>query len=161
MLHSVLALLVSHDVDTPVITLDLSDDGGTIKPFSSEEHFRSRNSLNKFRHESSFFTSCPAGMRTNAQNCKIPVARAFDHHEGRLDVTESIHLVNLDGKIMDGIRTQIDFTKRSEYMLDFKSRDSSGNSADPVNYALLLNDHEPPLLTGIFPQQFPKPTEQC
>jgi hypothetical protein len=52
---------------------------------------------------------CPAGSGTNTANCKTPTARAFDHHDGAINIMKTIFLTNLDGTFMDDQVESIDF----------------------------------------------------
>ena len=104
---------------------------------------------------------CPAGAGTNAKNCPHPVARAYDHHNVEITVTEKVFLADFDGKRNSagdpigpgGVRlplqlqngkSAIDYTYRSTYVYKYGARDSAGNIAEEVTFMLVLDDMMPP-----------------
>jgi hypothetical protein len=88
--------------------------------------------------------------------CKLPHARAYDHHDGVVAVHTSLYLTNKDGNPMvqekcnncgdDKARTFIDWHARSEYLLKFNAADDSGNKAETVIFALVINDLIAPVI---------------
>jgi len=105
-----------------------------------------------------FTERCPAGgiaKSTSPSNCKIPHASAHDHHEGNLDVETRVFLVNDDGNVMneekdyaaEGIAC-VDFDKRSTYLFKYDAADASGNRADQLVFALILDDTTAPQIIG-------------
>jgi hypothetical protein len=95
--------------------------------------------------------------RTNAANCPFPVANGFDHQDRNVDVTTRIFLVDIDGEactsncdktITKGSTQDVDFVNfdvRSTYLFKYDAKDSAGNHAEQVVFALILDDTEAPL----------------
>lgn len=103
---------------------------------------------------------CPAAASTNADNCPEPEAKAYDHHNGELDVTRRVYLVDYDNaQTKDGVAlptectdsssvcTGIDYTKRSIYLIKFDAQDASGNHAEQIVFGLILDDTAAPVIS--------------
>jgi hypothetical protein len=129
-------------VDKPVISLDL-DESMTIKKYSESVHPVHAAPLAK---ESVQYGVCTAG--SPAADCKLPSAKAFDHHDGSgIKVKETYHLVNLDCQGMDKKEAAINFGRRSEYIIKYNAVDSSGNEAEGIVFSLVLDDPIPPVIS--------------
>jgi len=99
------------------------------------------------------------------KGCALPVAKAYDHHDGALNVATTVLLVRSEGKndvhVKAGAKgscTQtpsmtkscgqkfIDYSLRSEYIIKYDAKDRSGNDAEQVVFAVILQDHVKPVL---------------
>lgn len=89
----------------------------------------------------------------NAASCPEPSASAFDHHEGNLDTMRSLKLeVELPARELAPIRADlaistVDYNTRGEYMFFWDAKDSSGNEAERVHFAMIMQDTIPPTIT--------------
>jgi len=100
--------------------------------------------------------TCPA-RAANWRNCAVPVGKAFDHHDGKIEVTRSIVLVDTDGKVANkkvsscvvgkgSCKTNIDYNKRSTYRVLYDACDRSGNCAEQPEVILVLDDVTKPTI---------------
>lgn len=129
-------------VDKPVISLDL-DESMTIKKYSESAHPVHAAPLAK---ESVQYGVCTAG--SPAADCKLPSAKAFDHHDGSgVEVKRTYHLVNLNCQGMDKKEDAINFGRRSEYIIKYNAVDSSGNEAEEIFFSLVLDDPIAPVIS--------------
>jgi hypothetical protein len=168
----------------PVISLDLGTDHhiqkyttaqagvpcnglGGREILTSHLLCRSREGVNKAgnRFSEKFSKTCVAGISSLA-TCHLPEAKAYDHQDGRLGVKEELFLINDDGSpplvtsSAPGLqRSLINWSKRSEYVIKYDAADSSGNQAEQVLFALILDDPIPPVIS--FPKVFPATLESC
>jgi hypothetical protein len=64
----------------------------------------------------------------------MPTARAFDHHDGELEVQKRIYLVNNDGNVgnLQNSHASVNYNLRSEWLIKFDAEDASGNKAEQV-----------------------------
>jgi hypothetical protein len=104
-------------------------------------------------YESKSIHICAAGSST-AETCPLPEAKAYDHTDGDLSksVGSKTYLVNNNGAPVKAApvcvdKNCIDYSKRSEWITMFDVNDKSGNAADTVIFATVLNDHAAPVLT--------------
>ena len=88
-----------------------------------------------------------ATAAAGSQTVELPTATAWDRQDSSVEVTTTIVLVDLDGHPQNTIVEQIDFNQRSTYLLQYDAQDDSGNHAEQVVFALILNDLEAPSLT--------------
>lgn len=108
--------------------------------------------------------------------CKLPMARAYDHYNGTIPVVSTLYRVDHQvactnggtapdsadkapsgcdlGDYATGTSTSgenqessIDFTKRATYLLKYDAEDASGNKAEQVVVALILDDLVAPTLS--------------
>jgi hypothetical protein len=104
--------------------------------------------------QSKFAKKCEAPVAHPDQTCKLPHAKAYDHHDGSVEVSTSLYLVN-NGIITDPIdqcnecdagqaERKINWRHRAEYLMKFDAKDSSGNQAEQVIFALILDDMTAP-----------------
>jgi len=87
----------------------------------------------------------------NAETCKEPIAAAFDHHEGYLSVSKTVKVwISSDPKSApvhaNQVVADVSYTHRGEYSLTYDATDSSGNQAETIAYAMVMQDHQKPLL---------------
>lgn len=114
-----------------------------------------QNDGTKVQSRQDFTERCPAGgvaKSTSPANCKIPKATAHDHHEGSIDVETRIFLVNKDGvpentEVGSDV-SAVDFAVRSTYLFKYDAQDASGNRADQLVFALILDDTTAPQIIG-------------
>ena len=89
---------------------------------------------------------------TNA-TCALPHAVAYDHHQGLVDVKESVRMwtaspphaapqFGVDQPMPHGL----DFSRRGEQLIYFDATDDSGNAAEQLQFAILVMDYEPPAI---------------
>ena len=133
------------DVDPPVVSLDL--DESTLRKYTttmagvpcngfqgtaaaSHPLCRSRQAAGS---REDYSKTCQA-KAANSQNCPMPTARAFDHHDGELEVEKRIYLVNNDGKVgnLQDSHASVNYDLRSEWLIKFDAEDGSGNKAEQV-----------------------------
>jgi hypothetical protein len=93
-----------------------------------------------------FSKTCAAVKYEKEAKCPLPSAVAYDHQDGYLKVQKEFFLVNLEGEKGPGRVAEIDWTKRSEYVIKYDARDGSGNDAEQVWFSLVLNDLTAPVL---------------
>jgi hypothetical protein len=113
---------------------------------------------------------CPAAASTTEANCPFPIAKAFDHQDKKVKVTERVFLVDVNGNTCKGTAmdhndckqlcnaavnshldncqvTSITFSERSTYLFKYDAKDAAGNHAEQVVFALILDDETAPTLT--------------
>jgi hypothetical protein len=99
------------------------------------------------------------------KGCALPIAKAYDHHDGALNVNTKVLLVRSEGKnnanvvAVPGSCVQtpsmtascgakfINYALRSEYIVKYDAKDRSGNDAEQVVFAVILQDHVKPVIT--------------
>jgi hypothetical protein len=101
--------------------------------------------------QNSFADECEvAAYGDAATHCQEPVASAYDHHDG--DISESINTVytlfvkapqrESPTKVED-VET-LDLKKRGEWVITYDVQDDAGNSAEQVQFALIMIDTQAP-----------------
>lgn len=162
------------DTEAPVISLDFEaagqNDRQPYKLVHRIEHTKATNqhgeSVTSYQD---FSVRCAAGAADHS-NCPAPKATAYDHHEGNLPAcsttnpsTEAclstrLYLVNSKPAAVGGveqpdtpctneatcIKTAVDYSVRSTYLYKFDAKDKSGNRAQQVVFALILDDLHAP-----------------
>jgi hypothetical protein len=108
-----------------------------------------------------FDGSGAAGDKTPVtRNCTLPVASAYDHHDG--DISESIYTAytlfvgsapqkNPNNTNTDVTATDISkhmFRQRGEWVITYDVKDTSGNMAEQVQFALIMIDEVVPEFTN-------------
>jgi len=90
---------------------------------------------------------CPAGA-SSTKTCPFPKARAVDHGDKKVKVTTRIYLVDSDGqsKNKEVQWKPALFNKRSTYLFKYDATDASGNHAEQVVFALILDDKTKPAI---------------
>jgi hypothetical protein len=89
---------------------------------------------------------CTVGDKAN---CHLPEARAFDHQDKDLDVTEKTILINNDGVASWEKSKQINFSLRSEWCIEYTASDMSGNEAEAVHFMVILKDRNAPVIREV------------
>jgi hypothetical protein len=153
----------------PVISLDLEEAGDPVQYASGAkagfQADRERSGANAYGGGTHGFTenfskTCHA-MTDTPTSCPMPTARAYDHHDGELTVVQKLYRVNNDG--IKGSTTQtfsvINYNLRSEWLLTFDAEDRSGNKAQQVVFAMILDDQVAPVITPKVPN--PTTVEAC
>merc|ERR1719451_201743 len=75
------------------------------------------------------------------------VSKANDHHDGQLAVSRQITLVRCSTKDAEGAcKKGLNYNQRSEYIVKYNAQDKSGNKADQVVFAIILQDHQRPVI---------------
>jgi hypothetical protein len=92
---------------------------------------------------------CAAGSSTR-ESCPLPKARAFDHKDHRLNIQRTVYLVNQDGKSYSKLIGNPDYSKRSTVLIKYDSMDRSGNNAEQIVFALVLDDTVRPVIKTCF-----------
>jgi hypothetical protein len=149
------------DTQPPVIKLDLDEQvlKNNRDQVRSAHKLPARDHTRKAASESNYVHVCVAKKAT-AATCPLPAAKAYDHHDGLLEVTRKIYLVNNDGTPVgvdsnnDGIKEgelkrAIDYNLRSEWVAKYDASDSAGNAAEQVVFAIILNDPIAPDFTSV------------
>ena len=98
------------------------------------------------------YLKCPAKTSTE-KSCPLPTAHAFDSEDGNEEVERAFFLVNKDGST--GPTAQVAvlphtglpahfYTQRSEWLVKYSARDSSGNQADTLVFSVVFDDSSKP-----------------
>jgi hypothetical protein len=144
MLFTAAILATAAAVAPPRIELDLSAMSNAYKLASSvvRSHDLGYQQTNgaAVMSRQDWSEKCPAGATTNPTNCPFPSAKAWDHTDQDVDVTTRVKLVDEDGASMDVDVNQVNFLKRSTYLFRYDAHDTSGNRAEQVIFALILDD---------------------
>jgi hypothetical protein len=97
--------------------------------------------------------TCMAGKNTagKVHPCKLPVAKAYDHFDKKVSVTESYYLVDKDGKTVNKQMSAKFFKNnywkhRSSWLIKYDAADASGNKAKQLVYGLIMNDITKPVI---------------
>merc|ERR1719424_2054195 len=136
------AIIAAAAATAPVISLNL--EGAGLRDAKTAEHLSSKQVNTNKVHV------CEAGAKSD---CALPTAKAYDHHDGELAVSKDIFLVrseaknNKDGLSKPGPRKSINYNLRSEYIIKYNAADASGNKADQVVFAVILQDHQKPVIS--------------
>ena len=77
---------------------------------------------------------------------ELPTASSWDKLEDPVATTTTILLVDLDGNGQEMVVEEVDFNQRSTYLFEYDAQDSSGNYAEQLAFALILNDRTPPVI---------------
>ena len=150
---AVVAGAFAADTTAPVISLDFVGaftDGSVANPHSS--------AVTSSAH---FADECQVD-----QTCTLPTPKAYDHHEGELtdQISTAIQLfVALPSCVTANlpcaaftptasttptlVQSSVDNTKRGEWVLTYDVDDTSGNSADSVTFAVIMQDKVKPTST--------------
>jgi len=135
------AAVAAVDTQAPVISLDL-DESMTLSKYPAPTRAK------PYAKEQNQYGVCQA-KAANAVNCKTPTAAAYDHHDGTsISVTETIHLMNVDGQPTNKIERAINYNRRSEYIIKYNAKDAAGNEAEELFFTLILNDITPPVISA-------------
>ena len=140
-----LGITSAMDSQPPVISLDLSSQAGLVSK-DSTSHLSSAEVNTAKLHV------CEAGSTSASVDCALPIASAYDHHDGSLAVQRDIFLLrseaknNEDGLVKPGRREVINYNYRAEYIVKYNAKDSSGNDAEEVVFAVILEDHVKPVI---------------
>jgi hypothetical protein len=156
-----LALASAVNTEAPVISLDLSQTRHPYKLTKRIEHLNAKSGLAHGRNVTSYqdySVRCAAGASSSeTASCPSPTASAYDHHDKEVVVTTKLYLVNqrlnqsstslddvdLPKLIADNV---IDYSKRATYLFKYDATDESGNDAQQVVFALILDDLEAPTI---------------
>merc|ERR1719424_442989 len=139
------AIIAAAAATAPVISLNL--EGAGLRDAKTAEHLSSKQVNTNKVHV------CEAGAKSARSDCALPTAKAYDHHDGQLAVSKDIFLVrseaknNKDGLSKPGPRKSINYKLRSEYIIKYNAADASGNKADQVVFAVILQDHQKPVIS--------------
>jgi len=139
------AIIAAAAATAPVISLNL--EGAGLRDAKTAEHLSSKQVNTNKVHV------CEAGAKSAKSDCALPTAKAYDHHDGELAVSKDIFLVrseaknNKDGLSKPGPRKSINYNLRSEYIIKYNAADASGNKADQVVFAVILQDHQKPVIS--------------
>jgi endonuclease YncB( thermonuclease family) len=83
----------------------------------------------------------------NSVEVLLPTATAWDRVDDSVEVAMRIQLIDLDGDGQTSVQPQVDWTRRSTYLFKYDVQDDSGNHAEQVVFALILNDLEEPSIS--------------
>jgi len=166
-----LAFVAGAAATAPVISLDMDMDG--LKAVGSTTH--GTHGANAYgKANTAKVHVCQAGPNA-ATRCALPVAKAYDHHDGALAVTTKVFLAastpaNGAAPVLGakgtcsqqpGSKTScatkfINYGARSESIVKYDAKDASGNSAEQVVFAVILEDHTAPKISLAY---YPKTLE--
>jgi len=98
------------------------------------------------RHCPQAFCSKNDWVYTSRKNCPFPIAKAYDHQDKHVDVTTRVYLVDVDGTPVKKrvALKDVKFDKRATYLMKFDAKDTAGNKAEQVVFALILDDLQAP-----------------
>jgi hypothetical protein len=100
------------------------------------------------RGRQDFTERCAAGTETNAVNCPVPKAHAWDSLDQKnLAVQTQIYLVDDDGTTGVVPKDAIDYSKRRTYLIKYDAQDAAGNKAEQLVFALILDDIKAPRIS--------------
>jgi hypothetical protein len=134
-----------------VIELEL-DQAGLVATSSKSGRFNSARRANTAKVH-----ACAAKTASAKKDCALPAAKAYDHHDGKLRVQRVITRVRVDRNTKPVRVSKIDYSKRSEYVVEYDAKDASGNKADQVVFAVILDDTTKP----VFKFNKPAYTVEC
>jgi hypothetical protein len=132
-------LVAAYASEAPAISLDLD---GSLRKTNSRGFASERKANTKYVHH------CAA--KSNGKTaCALPKAAAYDHHDSDVKVSSSICLINKAPKNGGAVSKMdctvaIDYNLRSEYIIKYDAQDDSGNNADQVIFAIILDDTTKP-----------------
>jgi len=111
---------------------------------------------------------CAAKASTTYANCPFPIAKAYDSKEGDISdrIQTRVFRVDYDGiecqsdrgdgknnkcgckaAITDAcIVENVNFQQRSTYLFKYDVKDRAGNHAEQIVFALIMDDHEKPVI---------------
>jgi hypothetical protein len=112
--------------------------------------FKHLGKVNKLKEAKKDYAQRCAAKSSNAKSCPLPKARAYDHDNKRLDIQRTLYLVNEDGKSYKKMIGNVDYRKRSTVLIKYDSMDRSGNNAEQLVFALILDDTVRPVLKTCF-----------
>jgi hypothetical protein len=161
-----LAVAAAVDTEAPVISLDLAEER---HPYKLAKRIKHENAIsgktglplrNGAASYQDYSVRCAAGT-SSATECPSPTASAYDHHDGVLTVTTRLFLVNqrpsqppastdgdgLPRPITPPVFTPDMYKSRGTYLFKYDATDMSGNDAEQVVFALILDDLEAPVIT--------------
>jgi hypothetical protein len=170
-----LCVVATFATEAPVISLELDS---SIRKLNTRSHYKAENKAKAtgqgYTHE------CPANDAKASSRCKLPKASAYDHHD-KLDETDIKRTVmrvemgpkgskstacksNCVCKDTESTRSHkcdkfIDFKSRGTYAVDYKLCDRSGNCAEDVVFAVILDDKSAPKFS--FGKVSRKFTQEC
>jgi hypothetical protein len=144
----VVAVAAAADLEAPVISLNLAGHGHE----SDQAH----------QSASNFADECCNGVGCSGGDCALPVASAYDHHDGDISsaITIEYAMFVLSDPGCDPVQTnqtlsQSEFDARlqpnafrGEFVLRYDVADSAGNAAETVTYALIMRDTISPTYQG-------------
>lgn len=148
-------LFIAGAAATPTINLDL--DAAVKAPFIGyktynkpvlKSHYfgrRNPDGLDVGRRQQ-YTLTCPAGA-SGLRNCALPTAKAYDHHDGKISVTRSLILVDVDGTPKNTKVEKVDYSKRSTYRVLYDACDRSKNCAEQPEVILVLDDVKKPVIS--------------
>jgi hypothetical protein len=90
---------------------------------------------------------CRAGAASSESTCPLPHTDATDHEGNKLSVKKRIFLIGQNGVMKNYQVSSVDYSKRGTYLIKFDATDPSGNHAEQVVFALVLDDTEAPTIT--------------
>merc|ERR1711988_814985 len=95
---------------------------------------------------------CEVPRNTAAGMCQEPVASAYDHHDGdistSIQTTYTLFVKSLEKKNpvkSEAVKTGIDTNIRGEWVITYDVQDVAGNSAEQVQFALIMIDTKAPV----------------
>ena len=77
----------------------------------------------------------------------LPSGAAWDHGDSSIASSESIVLVDREGAAVNDTVEAVDFNVRSTYLFQYDAVDDSGNYAEQVVFALILDDQAAPVIS--------------
>jgi hypothetical protein len=146
------------DRDPPVISLTLAGD-----PHGGEGSVSIIEAPHAVQSAAHFADECCGGHSCAGDGqCKLPVAKAFDHHDGDLTGgitttfelfiaadpgTRPVQVRDTLSKAQFDMKLQPD-ASRGEFVLNYDVTDVSGNAAERITYALIMRDVVAPESVG-------------
>lgn len=142
-----LAMAASIDQQPPTIGLDLAQsilrtDAGV--PMTAKSDLTGHAMV------------CEVGVA--AKDCALPVAHAYDHHDGLIDdrLVKKFYIVMSNEKGVAAPqwtkKAKIDYNLRAEWVVEHTACDTSGNCADPLKFTVILRDTVAPVLRANVPK---------
>merc|ERR1719399_1624597 len=92
--------------------------------------------------------------------CKLPMAKAYDHYETEVPVNKTLWRVDYQSAsdlnqanpgsstTEESQKTSIDWQKRATYLIKYDAQDATGNRAEQVVVAVIVDDLVPPTISS-------------
>jgi hypothetical protein len=150
-----IAAATAADTTPPVLSLDLESMNTLHKNVCTARD--SKTSAANPCNSATYSKSCPVfstSDATDAKSCPEPHVSAYDHHDGAINEKVS-KVIKLFLKSDPGVKytvkntvvKSIDYKQRGEFVISYDAEDYSGNKAETIVFAMIMNDHRSPTIT--------------
>jgi hypothetical protein len=137
------------DVEPPTISLNLEGMAAILTKTGPTQQVHYSGAVqpdgSPVGNRRDYTMTCAAGA-SDATDCGLPTAKAYDHHDGNLNVERKIVQVDDDNKAMDTVVAAVDYSKRGTYRILYDACDASKNCAEQAEVLLVLDDKTAPVI---------------